>query len=40
MDAFIQKFCKKYSLPVALSLQLLGNMEKFTFRKEIGRAHV
>ena len=23
MDAFIQKFCEKYSLPIALSLQLL-----------------
>ena len=33
MDAFIQKFCEKYSLPIALSLQLLDNMEKFTFRK-------
>lgn len=27
MDAFIQKFCEKYSLPIALSLQLLDNME-------------
>ena len=26
MDAFIQKFCEKYSLPIALSLQLLDNM--------------
>ena len=33
MDAFIQKFCEKYSLPIALSLQLLDNMEKFTFHK-------
>lgn len=33
MDAFIQKFCDRYSLPVALCLQLLGEMEKFTFRK-------
>lgn len=33
MDAFVQKFCEKYSLPAALSLQLLDNMEKFTFRK-------
>lgn len=35
MDAFIQKFCEKYSLPIALSLQLLDNMEKFTFIKGI-----
>lgn len=35
MDAFIQKFCEKYSLPIALSLQLLDNMEKFIFVKEI-----
>lgn len=33
MDTFIQKFCEKYSLPIALSLQLLDNMEKFTFHK-------
>lgn len=33
MDTFVQKFCEKYSLPVALSLQLLEQMEKFTFRK-------
>lgn len=33
MDAFIQKFCEKYSLPITLSLQLLAQMEKFTFRK-------
>ncbi len=35
MDAFIQKFCEKYSLPIALSLQLLDNMEKFTFHKGV-----
>lgn len=28
MDAFIQKFCEKYSLPIALSLQLLGKQSK------------
>lgn len=27
MDAFIQKFCEKYSLPIALSLQLLDSKQ-------------
>lgn len=31
MDAFIQKFCEKYSLPIALSLQLLDNMGSADF---------
>ena len=31
MDAFIQKFCEKYSLPIALSLQLLDNMGQRIF---------
>ena len=39
MDAFIQKFCEKYSLPIALSLQLLDNMEKFTFVSSQKLAH-
>lgn len=33
MDAFVQKFCEKYSLPVTASLQLLAKMEKLHFRK-------
>lgn len=33
MEVFVQKFCEKYSLPVAASLQLLERMEKFAFRK-------
>lgn len=33
MDAFVQKFCEKYSLPVTASLQLLEKMEKLHFRK-------
>ncbi|WP_455671091.1 Crp/Fnr family transcriptional regulator [Phocaeicola faecalis] len=33
MDAFVQKFCEKYSLPVTASLQLLEKMEKLRFRK-------
>lgn len=33
MEVFVQKFCEKYSLPVAASLQLLERMEKFSFRK-------
>lgn len=33
MDAFVEKFCEKYSLPVAASMQLLDQMEKYTFRK-------
>lgn len=35
MDAFIQKFCEKYSLPIALSLQLLDNMRSSLFIKGI-----
>ena len=35
MDAFVRKFCEKYSLPITVSLQLLEKMEKFSFRKEI-----
>ncbi len=31
MDAFIQKFCEKYSLPIALSLQLLGKLPKLAY---------
>lgn len=33
MDAFVQKFCEKYSLPITASLQLLAKMEKLHFRK-------
>ena len=33
MDAFVRKFCEKYSLPITVSLQLLEKMEKFSFRK-------
>lgn len=33
MEVFVHKFCEKYSLPVAASLQLLERMEKFSFRK-------
>lgn len=33
MDAFIQKFCDKYKLSPAISLQLLNEMEIFHFRK-------
>lgn len=33
MEVFVHKFCEKYSLPVAASLQLLDRMEKFSFRK-------
>lgn len=33
MEVFVYKFCEKYSLPVAASLQLLDRMEKFSFRK-------
>lgn len=33
MDAFIQKFCDKYKLSPAISLQLLNEMETFHFRK-------
>lgn len=33
MDAFIQKFCDKYSLPIIASLQLLDKMERVDFRK-------
>lgn len=35
MDAFIQKFCEKYSLPIALSLQLLDNMKSELDRKSV-----
>ena len=33
MDAFVQKFCEKYNLPITASLQLLAKMEKLHFRK-------
>ena len=33
MDAFVRKFCEKYSLPITVSLQLLEKMEKFSFRQ-------
>lgn len=33
MEVFIQKFCDKYNLPLATTLQLLNRMEKFSFRK-------
>ena len=33
MDAFVQKFCEKYSLPITASLELLAKMEKLHFRK-------
>lgn len=33
MEAFVQKFCEKYNLPVTASMQLLAKMEKYSFRK-------
>lgn len=33
MEAFIQKFSEKYNLPINVIMQLLGKMEKQTFRK-------
>lgn len=33
MDAFIEKFCKRYNLPMSASLHLLDKMEKVSFCK-------
>ena len=37
MEAFIEKFSRKYNLPAADCLRLIGLMERRVFRK--GRLH-